>query len=202
MPATSQPQSDAAIAQAKAALRRRMREARVAVPPAALAEASARITERLLELPALRDASVVAAFVSLADEIDTGALIRALASRGCAVLLPVLSTDKSLLWREYAGHDALVAGRLGLLEPSTGASAATLGSAQVVVVPGVCYDAAGRRLGRGGGSYDRALSELDDGVTLIGMALDAEIVEQVPVTAHDETVHIVVTPSRVVVADR
>ncbi len=201
MPTTSQPHSDEAVSHAKAALRRRMRDARAGVPRADLAQASSTITARLLDLPAVREATVVAAFVSLGDEIDTRPLIEALTARGCSVLLPVLSADSSLLWREYAGHDALVAGRLGLLEPPAGSSVpATLGAAQVVVVPGVCYDAAGRRLGRGGGSYDRALHTLAPDVTRIGIALDSEIVEQVPVDAHDENVHIVVTPDRVVVA--
>jgi 5-formyltetrahydrofolate cyclo-ligase len=195
------PQTADAVRDVKAQLRRQILSAREAVPSEDLAVAAAAITERLVGLEAVRSASVAAVFVSRSDELDTLPLIESLRARGCVVLLPVLARDNSLTWREYAGSDSLVAGRFGLLEPAAGVSReAALAEAGVVVVPGVCYDAQGHRLGRGGGSYDRALRALSRQVPRVGMALDSEIVERVPVAAHDEGVDIVVTPTRIVTA--
>ena len=175
-------------------------DARAAVPQDELARAAAAVTGTLVALEPVRSAAVVAAFVSRTDELDTRPLLDSLRTRGCGVLLPVLEGDNSLTWRRYAGAESLVAGRFGLLEPAADAGDAALADADVVVVPGVCYDVEGRRLGRGGGSYDRALRGLSRRVPRVGMALDSEIVEQVPVVAHDERVDIVVTPTRIVVA--
>jgi 5-formyltetrahydrofolate cyclo-ligase len=70
-----------------------------------------------------------------------------------------------------------------------------LSAADVVVVPGVAYDSHGNRLGRGGGSYDRALPSVT--VPVVGLALDDEVVDAVPMEEHDRRVDVVVTPTRV-----
>lgn len=155
---------------------------------AALADA---VTGRLLALPEVASARVVAAYAGTGTELPTLPLLDALAGRGVTVLLPVLLPDDALAWGRYDG--ALVAGRRGLLKPPV--ADAALASADVVVAPGVAYDAAGGRLGRGGGSYDRALAGVT--VPVVGIALDTEVVDEVPVEEHDRRVDVVVTPTRV-----
>jgi 5-formyltetrahydrofolate cyclo-ligase len=183
----------------KRALRSWAVTARASLPPAELAEASAAVTRRLLELPELTAARTVAAFVSYGTELATQPLVDALAARGVAVLLPVLLPDDDLAWRRYAGPDRLVPGRKGLLEPAAEASEEVpVETVDAVVVPGVCYDESGRRLGRGGGSYDRALARVPAGVPRIAVALDTEIVAELPAEEHDERVDVIVTPTRVI----
>jgi 5-formyltetrahydrofolate cyclo-ligase len=135
----------------KRTVRRAVLAARADVPLAVRAGASAAVVGRLLDLPEVRSATAVAAFVGVGTELDTAALLDVLHGRGTRVLLPVLLPDDSLAWRRYAGRDRLVAARRGLLEPAACADEAApqLGDVDVVVVPGVCYDLAGRRLGRG-----------------------------------------------------
>ncbi len=106
----------------------------------------------------------------------------------------MLRADGTLGWGTWTG--TLVEGRRGLSEPP--GSDASLASADVVVVPGVAYDAAGRRLGRGGGSYDRALASVR--VPVVAVATDDEVVDEVPVEPHDVRVDVVVTPTRVLYA--
>ncbi len=149
------------------------------------------LAARVLALPEVVSARVVAAYVGVGLEVPTAPLLDGLAARGARVLLPVLLADDGLAWGAYAGR--LVAGRRGLLEPA--AADAALAEADVVVVPGVAYDALGRRLGRGGGSYDRALATVT--VPVVAMALDEEVVDEVPVEPHDRRVDVVVTPTRV-----
>jgi 5-formyltetrahydrofolate cyclo-ligase len=64
-------------------------------------------------------------------------------------------------------------------------------------VPGVAFDASGRRLGRGGGSYDRALAARGAATLAVGLAYDEQVVDEVPTDAHDVPVDVVVTPTRV-----
>jgi 5-formyltetrahydrofolate cyclo-ligase len=183
----------------KRALRSWALAARAELPPALLTSASAAVTERVLGLPELARAGTVAAFASYGTELATGPLLDALTARGVAVLLPVLQEDDDLVWRRYAGPDRLVPGRRGLLEPAADvAGDVPAETVDAAVVPGVCYDESGRRLGRGGGSYDRALARLPPGALRIAVALDSEIVAEVPAEEHDERVDVIVTPTRVI----
>jgi 5-formyltetrahydrofolate cyclo-ligase len=90
----------------------------------------------------------------------------------------------------------LSAGRYGLLEPvgdRLGPSA--LASADLILVPALAVDRAGRRMGRGGGSYDRALARLGQPSPLILALLhDGELIDTVPAEPHDVPVHGVITP--------
>jgi 5-formyltetrahydrofolate cyclo-ligase len=168
----------------KAALRRELLAAR------ARRSDVAPFHERVLELPEIKAARTVAAYVSVGTEPDTRALIDALPN----VLLPVLRPDYDLDWARYDG--TLVDGPHGLLEPAgprLGISA--VAAADVVVVPALAVDRSGRRLGRGGGSYDRVLARAH-GWT-VALIYDSELLDEVPTDPHDRPVDAVVTPSAV-----
>lgn len=185
----------------KPALRRSVLLRRAAADPAELAAAAAAITARVLEQPAVRAARTVAAYASIGTEVATGELIDALQRRGVLVLLPVLEPDSSLSWRAHLSGSELVAGRYGLLEPAAGAARHDLATADVLIVPAVAFDTAGNRLGRGGGSYDRSLQDLPASVVTVGLALDSDVVDRVPVDPHDRPVRMIVTPTRVITPD-
>ncbi len=115
--------------------------------------------------------------------------------RGSYVLLPVLRPDGDLDWASYEGPDSMVPGPRGLLEPGEpprGVDA--VARADAVLVPALAVDGAGRRLGRGGGSYDRALARVGPLVPLIALVYDDELVEQVPTEGHDIPVRATVSP--------
>lgn len=146
----------------------------------------------MLALPEIKAARTVAAYVSVGTEPDTRALLDTLPGD---VLLPVLRPDYDLDWAQYDG--ALVDGPHGLLEPAgprLGISAVS--AADVVVVPALAIDRSGRRLGRGGGSYDRVLDRVT-GWT-IALIYDNELLDEVPTDPHDRPVDAAVTPSTVV----
>ncbi|MEO6713953.1 MAG: 5-formyltetrahydrofolate cyclo-ligase [Mycobacteriales bacterium] len=186
------------VAAAKRALRSLVLARRAMLAPGSLDRAGPATAALVLALPQVRAARVVAAYVGVGLEVPTSALLDGLTARGTVVLLPVLEADDSLSWRRIDDSSALVRGRHGLLEPPVAAARGELTDAEVVVVPGVCYDKSGARLGRGGGSYDRALRQLASAVTIVGTALEADVVEEVPVEPHDVPVHIIVTPDRVI----
>ncbi|RBM16902.1 5-formyltetrahydrofolate cyclo-ligase [Streptomyces sp. PT12] len=147
----------------------------------------------------------VAAYVSVGSEPGTLALLNVLRERGVRVLLPVLLADDDLDWAEYEGAGRLVeaehAGRIRLLQPSgrrLGPGAVT--GAAVVLLPGLAVDRRGVRMGRGGGSYDRALARLADAdarPALVAVVYGHEVVDELPHEPHDRPVHAALTPEGV-----
>ncbi len=190
--------SAGAVDGAKIALRDQLLTARRRRSLLEIGQAARAIAEHVLELPEVRRAATVAAYVSIGQEPGTGPLIERLHEAGRHVLLPVVLPDKDLDWARYDGPDALVPARMGLLEPA----GPTLGveaiaRADVVLVPGLAVDPTGLRLGRGGGCYDRALTRVPVGTPVCALLFDEEIVDRVPAAPHDRRVNAVATPSGV-----
>ncbi|KJE20323.1 5,10-methenyltetrahydrofolate synthetase [Frankia torreyi] len=152
------------------------------------------LATRILQIPEVADARCVAAYVGLPGEPDLADLLARLLARGTRVLLPVVRADLDLDFREYAG--TLIPGALGTREPPAAAPPGDLSAADAVIIPALAVDRAGRRLGRGGGSYDRALRRVGPDVPVIAVLYDQELLDLVPTEEHDRSVKIVVTPSR------
>jgi 5-formyltetrahydrofolate cyclo-ligase len=189
------PAAPDAVAEAKAALRTRALARRRLRDDDERAAAGPQLRDAVLELPEMQMAGTVAAYVSVGTEPDSRGLIFALWKRGTYVLLPVLQPDGELDWASYEGPDSLAPGPHGLLEPtepSRGVAAIT--SADVVIVPALAVDREGRRLGRGGGSYDRALARIGPSILTVALLYDGELVWEVPVTEHDQPVRAAALP--------
>jgi 5-formyltetrahydrofolate cyclo-ligase len=165
----------------------------------ALAErerAAEQLRNLVLELPEVEAARMVAAYVSLPTEPGTGPILGALHERGVTVLLPVLQPDSSLEWAPYEPGQLRPNWR-GIREPATGRRQHRLARASVVICPGVAGDPHGGRLGRGGGSYDRALADLGPGALRCLLLYDEEVLDAVPTDAQDQSVDVIVTPTRI-----
>jgi 5-formyltetrahydrofolate cyclo-ligase len=181
--------------QDKAALRKQLLAARSARSPDDRREAARRIRDALLVMPELQMAGTVAAYYSVGAEPDTRGLVYALWKRGTYVLLPLLRPDGDLDWASYEGPDSLVPGPRGLQEPGEkprGPDA--IARADVVLVPALAVDHAGNRLGRGGGSYDRALARVGPLIPVIALLYDAELLGHLPAEPHDTPVRAVARP--------
>ena len=179
----------------KTALRARLLAARAALSAAERAGAARAIRDALLGRPEVQMAGTVAAYYSVGTEPDTHGLVYALWKRGSYVLLPVLQPDGDLDWASYEGPDSMVPGPRGLREPGEpprGVDAVT--RADLVLAPALAVDRSGRRLGRGGGSYDRALARVAPLIPLIALLYDDELLDRVPAAPHDISVRAVATP--------
>lgn len=132
----------------------------------------------------------VLAFVGTGSEPDTGGLIDELTASGCSVLLPRVEGEEIVAVGFGPGHD-LVPGAFGILEPVGPAVAPTV--IDVAIVPGLAFTIDGRRLGQGGGFYDRYLPQLRPDCVTIGVCFREQIVETVPGEAHDRIVAKVIT---------
>lgn len=173
----------------KLALRDQLITARGRMPLADLADRGAAIASALLDAPEVRRAATVAAYVSVGREPGTGRLLDGLVAAGKRVILPLLLPDNDLDWSAYAGPDSLRRAGRGLLEPAgppLGTEA--IATADAVIVPGLAVDRSGMRLGRGGGSYDRALGRVPVGTFVCVVLNSEEILDDVPAAAHDRRV--------------
>jgi 5-formyltetrahydrofolate cyclo-ligase len=183
------------IQQDKAVLRARLLAARSGVPADERKAAGRLIRDALLDLPALQMAGTVAAYYSVGTEPDTRGLIYALWKRGTYVLLPLLRPDGDLDWASYEGPDSLVPGPRGLREPGEPPrGVAAVARADVVLAPALAVDRAGNRLGRGGGSYDRALARVGPLIPVIALLYDDELLGHLPAEPHDTPVRAAVRP--------
>ena len=181
---------------AKTAMRDQLLTTRNRRPLLERSEAAREIALRLTVAPEVRRAATIAAYVAVGSEPGTAPLLHALVAAGKRVVLPVLLPDRDLDWAAYAGDQDLVPARFGLLEPGgqrLGPDA--VGTADVVLLPGLAVSARGERLGRGGGSYDRALARVPTGTFTCVLLYDDEMGVEVPVEAHDRPVAAAARPA-------
>ena len=139
------------------------------------------------------DGAAVAGFWPMPDEIDVRPLLTALHARGHPVLLPeTTKRGNPLIFRHWTPGAPMIAERFGTFRPD-----GPVGVPQVLFMPLVAFDRAGRRLGYGGGYYDRTLAQLP-GACAIGCAFAAQELEQVPAEDHDARLDAVVTERGVI----
>jgi 5-formyltetrahydrofolate cyclo-ligase len=179
----------------KADLRARMLAGRSALSAGQRADAARALRDVILQVPQVEMAGTVAAYYSIGTEPDTHALVYALWKRGTYVLLPVLAEGNDLDWASYEGPDSMVPGPRGVLEPDEPRRGpAAISRADVVLVPALAVDRSGNRLGRGGGSYDRALARVAPQILVIALLYDDELLAEIPAAPHDRRVTAVARP--------
>jgi 5-formyltetrahydrofolate cyclo-ligase len=146
----------------------------------------------LRDCPPAPDA-IVSGFWPLGEEIDLRPLLHALHERGHAIVLPVTPRrGEALTFRSWQPGDALVAEKFGTMRP--------IGPVMVpdmLLVPLLAFDAAGRRLGYGGGFYDRTLAGLR-GRFRLGCAFAAQQVDEVPSGPYDMRLDAVATENGII----
>lgn len=181
----------------KTAARRQAREARRALDAATRALAATAVADRLLALPQVQAAGIVLAYSATAEELDLAETIERLRAGGATIAYPRIESPGVLSLRMVDDETELVEGRLGIREPDTEALRIEPSAIDVVFAPGVAFDAVGRRLGYGGGYYDRLIPSLSADCTVIGVAFDEQILMTVPADERDARVDLVVTPTGV-----
>ena len=176
----------------KEELRRSVRRLKQQYTPAQLEELSLPVIARLR--PRLVEAQTILAYYSLPDEVCTRQLIDELIADGKTVLLPKVLDAGRMELRRYTGPHDLTEGAYGIMEP-VGEPFTDYALIDIALIPGMAFDAAGHRLGRGRGYYDRFLNSqwsMVNGQWLIGLCFDFQKVPVLPSDDHDIPVDIVI----------
>jgi 5-formyltetrahydrofolate cyclo-ligase len=153
-----------------------------------------RIQRKILKTARFRSAAHVFSYISKAGEVNTRPIIaRALALGKCVYVPRILRSGGLAAYRVRNLRLDLRRGRFGILEPVPRRTAR--GEAAVIelaLIPGLGFDRSGRRLGRGGGYFDRFLKRLKRAET-IGLAYREQILKRIPAARHDVRVDRVLT---------
>lgn len=191
-----------ALRDAKRALREQVLAARNALPERLRALAAEAIADRIVALPSFAAAAAVLLTLPFKSEWNTLPLVRAALDAGKTVVLPRVDASARMLeLRVIRDPVADVApGYQGIPEPGLACPVVAPDTMDWVLVPGVAFDAAGRRLGYGGGFYDRLLPLLAPGVARVAGAFDLQIVARVPAAPHDLAVQAMATETRTIAA--
>ena len=164
----------------KPLLRQQMRDAK-RQHQEQLSAMSAEVVSKLLLR--MNHPQVLMAYWPLPDEVDIRPLIKHLVAEGCTVLLPKVLDDERMELRRYASEADLAEGAFHIMEP-VGEPYNEDDQIQVALVPGMAFDAAGHRLGRGRGYYDRFLTAHPH-LHTIGVCFPFQRVAEVPTEEHD-----------------
>jgi 5-formyltetrahydrofolate cyclo-ligase len=188
----------AALREAKRALRESVLARRDAMPAPLRRSAAKAITARIGALPTFAAARVVLLTLPFRNEWDTRPLFAAARGAGKRIALPRVDARQRMLElfevRDLARDVAT--GFHGIDEPLAHCPPIAAAEVDWVLVPGVAFDAHCRRLGYGGGYYDRLLPLVPAAAPRTAGAFDVQIVERVPAAPHDLAIDAVVTETR------
>jgi 5-formyltetrahydrofolate cyclo-ligase len=180
----------------KAEVRRLVREAIARMSPGARAAGSAELCSRVLSMDEFARATTIMLYCPTDDEVNIRPLIEYAWSSGKVVALPRVN------WKRRSMHPARVRSwddveptRHGLHEPRPESDSISTDSVDLMVIPGVAFDAQGWRVGRGGGFYDAFLHVLTGSRPMrMGVCWSEQFLPSVPHDAQDERMHMVITP--------
>lgn len=155
------------------------------------AESSAAICRHVLAMPEYRDAETVFCFVGRQHEIDTMPLLRQILADGKRLCVPLCVEKGVMELRQISAIEDLIPGSYGIQEPPANAPAVSVDEVDLSIIPCLTCDHGGRRLGFGGGYYDRFLGAYRSAAVLV--CRERLIREELPVEPHDMPVPWVIT---------
>ena len=188
--------TDDGVNASKKATRRRVLALRDALTGEERQDKSAAISERLIALPVFADAGTVAAYASFATEFDTGPFLQQVLARNKRLVLPRVDRDSKRIQFYFVTdlRRSLIPGPWGVREPDP-AQCGVADTSQIdfMLVPGVAFTPDCARLGYGGGFYDAAIDEARTDAAKVAAAFAVQLVDELPLEAHDQRVDLVVT---------
>ncbi len=174
----------------KNSLRRLVRQLKACMTEDERQHQSGNIFAQIERQNSFRNANIICAYWPLADEVDTRQFINKWYTIK-QIYLPVV-VGNNLIFKQYTGQQSMVEGVFGIMEP-TGSELTDLSTVNLVIVPGVAFDAAGNRMGRGRGFYDRLLNSLS--ADTIGVAFSCQMFAHIPTDDNDVPLKHVVSPT-------
>jgi len=171
--------------------RKVLRAARDLIPPDERNAAADAVAERLAAEAARLGARTVMVFLSLDSEIPTASIIARLHADGIRVAVPVI-VDGEVVPFEFAPGDPVVTADYGIEVPAERRPVPEA-ELDVVAAPGLGFDRQGRRVGYGGGFYDRLLGRVRPDALRIGIGFHSQLIDEVPTGPKDHALDMVIT---------
>ncbi len=175
----------------KRELRTRMREVCAAIPEQEAARQAEMVAAHVAEWPGYHRARTVLLYAALQGELETAALLDRVLADGKRLALPRCGADGGMQAVLVKDWRALQWGRFGVREPALTSPALEAREIDMALIPGLAFDGAGHRLGRGKGYFDRFLAQTE--AVAAGLAYEEQVLPRVPTEAHDCGVQYVIT---------
>ncbi len=183
-------------------LRKNILAARDQLPRKEIAAKSQAIQQTLLNLEQIKNRQSIFVYVSFRSEVATFDLIDLLIDMGKRVIVPITRVREKRLDAIHITNPAtdLQPGYCMIPEPKEElcrTNQVAPEEIETILLPGSVFDERGGRFGYGGGYYDRFLAK-NPAATRIGLAFDLQIIDQAPLSAHDQILDLVVTETRII----
>ncbi len=179
----------------KAEIRTEVKKRRASADTTKLHEASLRIMEQFVSLPAYQETEILLAYVDAKREVETRLLMAQAWKDGKKVAAPRVDGDGIMHYYYMDSLEDLEPGSFGIMEPKKECALCETEKG-LLLMPGVAFDVACHRVGYGGGYYDRYL-ERHPGLVHIALAFEFQVFEEVPFEAHDILPELIVTDRRI-----
>ncbi len=160
-------------------------------------EISRQITERLLTLDKIASADLVLTYISIGSEVSTGLFIESMLIQGKKIAVPKCESGGIMQFHIIKSTDDLRCGKYSIPEPVADCPIAEITDKTVCIVPGLSFTPDGKRLGYGGGYYDRFLSAYPS-IYTIALSFDELIADELPSEPHDIGINAILTEKRMV----
>ncbi|WP_047241329.1 5-formyltetrahydrofolate cyclo-ligase [Corynebacterium epidermidicanis] len=179
----------------KSVLRRQLFDARAQRNPVSNEEANLAIQQHCLQLLADNSFRRVAAYIPVGTEPGGSDFAEVLRTAGVEVLVPRCLPQRQLEWAAYLSPDSLRLASFNLLEPTGSAIPDGLAGCDLIFVPALAVTREGYRLGKGGGFYDIALSQLPAPIPTASIVFDEEVLPTLPLEPHDAQCDAIISPA-------
>lgn len=179
----------------RTALRKEKLAARLVLDAAAHAALSHHLKAHLLAWLTCREPATLAFCAPVRNEFDTRPLATRLIARGWRATMPIaMAVDTPMIFREWTPDAAMTTDGYGIPIPAAGETLVP----DIVLLPLVAFDAAGFRLGYGGGYFDRTLAALVPRPIAIGVGFELARTETIRPQPHDVPLNAIVTEAGMV----
>ena len=166
-----------------------------------LSKKTKKIEDNLFEFANFLEAKIVLLYVNNKLEVTSRNIIKKCFDYNKIVILPAFDTKtyKMKLMKVDDLENDLITGPRGILEPDINrCKIVPVDCIDLAIIPGVAFDEKGGRIGSGEGYYDRFIPKLSITTRKVALALECQIIQQVPVESHDKHVDIIITEERVI----
>ncbi len=145
----------------------------------------------------LKNKKNIMLYISFKSEVETKSLIKFLLKKKLKVYVPVIIDEKVHPVRLKV-NDKFKKGKFNILEPAKKIKLTNFNLLDIIIIPGICFDKKGNRIGFGKGYFDRFLSKLDKKIIKIGFAFSKQIVKKIPAKKHDIKMDYIITEREII----